>query len=250
MRNDTLKVLLFVLTMTTIVALTLAGLFYSTADRVKKNEEVYNKRAILSAVKSELGKPLDDITNDELLDIFKNQVTQSVVDGEGNTLELDEIKALGYGGTSAESIDMAKEKKKPVEDRVWPIYEYTSQTKEKFYIIVLRGNGLWDEIWGYVALEADAQTIAGVAFDHKAETPGLGAEIKDSKAFQEQFKGTSLWKNDEYQGILVQKAGAKDEKYEVDGITGATITADGVTDMFEVGVKSYAPYLASLTETN
>lgn len=232
--------------MTTIVALTLAGIFYSTAERVKKNEEVYNKRAILSAVKSELGKPLDDIENDELLEIFNNQVTQSVVDAKGNILDESVISALGYGGTTAESIDMAKEKKKPVEDRVWPIYEYTSDNKEKFYIIVLRGNGLWDEIWGYISLEDDAKTIAGAAFDHKAETPGLGAEIKDSKAFQEQFIGTSLWQNNSYQGILVRKGGAKDKKYEVDGLTGATITADGVTDMFEVGISSYAPYLASL----
>ncbi len=246
MRNDTLKVLLFVFAMTTIVALVLAGLFFSTADLVKKNEEVYNKRATLSAVASKLGKPLEEISDDELLDIFNTQVVQKVVDSHGNPMDEAAVNGLGYGGGTAEYVDMAKEKKKPVADRAWPIYEFTSSEKEKFYILVIRGNGLWDEIWGYVALEDDAKTIAGVAFDHKQETPGLGAEIKDSKAFQEQFVGTSIWKNDMYQGIYVRKGGSKDKTYEVDGLTGATITADGVTDMFEIGIKAYGPYLSKL----
>ena len=102
--------------MTTVVALLLAGIFYSTADRVKKNEEVYNKRATLSAIQSELGKPLDDIENDEIINIFNNQVKQKVVDSKGNILDEAAISALGYGGTTAETIDMAKEKKKPVDE--------------------------------------------------------------------------------------------------------------------------------------
>lgn len=233
--------------MTTVVSLVLAGIFYSTQEIVKKNEEVYNKRATLSAVKSKLGKDLDDISNDELIGIFENQIKQKVIDSKGNVMDAAAVESLGYGGSTAEKLDMAKEKKKPVEDRAWPVYEYTSNDGEKFYIIAVRGNGLWDEIWGYISLEKDLQTIAGVAFDHKAETPGLGAEIKDSKAFQEQFIGTSIVNaNGEYDGVLVRKGGAKNKKYEVDGLTGATITADGVTAMIDVGVQAYAPYLKSL----
>ncbi len=233
--------------MTTVVALTLAGIDYSTKSMVKNNEEVYNKRATLSAVKSKLGKNLDDISNEEILSIFDNQVKQIVVNGTGEVLDTSAVSALGYGGNTAEAIDMAKEKKKPVADRVWPLYEFTSESNEKFYILAMRGNGLWDEIWGYIALEDDLQTIAGAAFDHKAETPGLGAEIKDSKAFQEQFIGTSIVNADgQYNGILVRKGGAQDKKYEVDGLTGATITADGVTAMIDIGVEAYAPYLKSL----
>ena len=176
--------------------------------------------------------------------MFESSVKQKVVDSKGNELSGEAVEALGYGGTTAESIDMAKEKKKPVGERAWPVFEYTASDNQKYYIISLRGNGLWDEIWGYMALESDMKTVAGVAFDHKAETPGLGAEIKDSKAFQEQFIGTSIMNEaGEYEGILVRKGGAKDKKYEVDGLTGATITADGVTAMIEVGVTAYSSYL-------
>lgn len=232
--------------MTTVVALVLSSLFYGLQSRVKINEEVYNKRATLSAIKTKLGKDLDEISNEEIISMFESQVKQKVVDSQGNVMESDAIAALGYGGNTAEAIDMAKEKKKPLEDRSWPVYEFTTADSEKYFIISVRGNGLWDEIWGYIALESDMKTIAGVAFDHKAETPGLGAEIKDSKAFQEQFIGTSIVNElGDYQGILVRKGGAKNKKYEVDGLTGATITADGVTAMINEGVSAYASFLGS-----
>lgn len=234
--------------MTTIVAFVLSSLFFGLQDRVKINEEVYNKKQTLSAVATQLSKSLDEMTNDEILDVFENQITQTVINGKGDVMEPAEVEALGYGGSTAEKLDMKKEKKKPVADRSWPIYKFKSDDGKDYYILSVRGNGLWDEIWGYVALEDDLKTISGVAFDHKGETPGLGAEIKDNKAFQEQFIGTSIvGASGDYKGILVRKGGAKNKKYEVDGLTGATITADGVTDMLEIGVKSYAPYLASLS---
>jgi Na+-transporting NADH:ubiquinone oxidoreductase subunit C len=79
----------------------------------------------------------------------------------------------------------------------------------KNYILPVRGNGLWDEIWGFITLEADGNTIKGVAFDHKGETPGLGAEIKDNKNWKEQFVGTKLFEGDEFVGVDVVKGGVK-----------------------------------------
>jgi hypothetical protein len=73
---------------------------------------------------------------------------------------------------------MGKEAKKPIEERVLPIFTFTGSDKKVYNILYVRGKGLWDEIWGYIALEGDWNTIAGEAFDHKGETPGLGAEIK------------------------------------------------------------------------
>lgn len=233
--------------MTTIVALVLSSLFYGLQGKVEVNEEVYNKKATLSAIQTKLPKSLDDMENQEILDIFKDQITQIVIDSKGNEMTPESVEALGYGGSTAEKLDMKKEKKKPLDQRSWPFYKYAAADGNDYYIMTVRGNGLWDEIWGYIALESDLKTIAGVSFDHKGETPGLGAEIKDNKDFQKNFIGTEIMDaQGEYSGVLVRKGGAKNKKYEVDGITGATITADGVTDMIAEGVEGYSPYLSSL----
>ena len=89
--------------------------------------------------------------------------------------------------------------------------------------------------------------MAGASFDHKGETPGLGAEIKDNPAFSKQFKGRKLYDADgNYTSIVVRKGGAKNKTHEVDGISGATVTADGVGEMLYRGIKYYEPYFNQL----
>ena len=133
------------------------------------------------------------------------------------------------------------------------MFVYSNPTSGKtYYITAVRGKGLWDEIWGSIALEEDFKTIAGVSFDHAAETPGLGAEIKDNSAWVSQFTGKSIY-NDagEFVSILVRKGGAiPGNPHQVDAITGATITGDGVTKMWEKGLVQYEPYFATLKASN
>jgi len=90
---------------------------------------------------------------------------------------------------------------------------------EKVYIVSVRGNGLWNEIWGNVALQSDFNTVVGATFDHAGETPGLGAEIKDNPTFANNFKGKKIYDNGEYVSINVRKGGAKDHLHDVDGIS-------------------------------
>ena len=90
-------------------------------------------------------------------------------------------------GVLASSIDLAKELSKPADQRQYPLF-VADKEGETFYIIPVRGKGLWGPIWGYVALESDLQTIYGATFDHKTETPGLGAEIKED-FFTEKWEG-------------------------------------------------------------
>ena len=97
-------------------------------------------------------------------------------------------------------------------------------------VIPMSGNGLWGSIWGYIGIAADGETIVGAVFDHKSETPGLGAEITNS-AYQEQYKGKSL--------IITDKSVSVD----VDAIAGATRTSKGVEEMIERTLKLYLPYL-------
>ncbi len=120
---------------------------------------------------------------------------------------------------------------------------------EKLYIMPVRGKGLWDAIWGFVAVD-QSMTVQGVYFDHKGETPGLGGEIKQ-RYFMDDFIGEKLLEGTTYMGIKVAK-GNNDPKnltkddYEVDALAGATITGDGVSAMLKKDIAMYVPYLKTI----
>lgn len=229
--------------MTVVVATLLTGLRNLTAEQAEINEKVFNKRAILKSLADGLDGDLDVMTDEEVQAVFNDNVQQYVVKLNGTVVE-DMV---------AEDIKMKKEVKKADGDRNLPLFVYSNPTSGKtYYITAVRGKGLWDEIWGSIALEEDFKTIAGVSFDHAAETPGLGAEIKDNAAWVSQFTGKSIY-NDagEFVSILVRKGGAiPGNPHQVDAITGATITGDGVTKMLEKGLVQYEPYFATLRASN
>lgn len=231
--------------MTALVAVVLAGMNTVLKPIHQKNEAVYNKRAILAAVNDFLPSPVTELNDDQVEEIF-SKITQTVIKADGSLVDKDGVIASGYKEGTASSIDMGKERKKAETEKIYPAYLFTSDAGKKYYIVTVRGKGLWDEIWGNIAFEEDINTIAGVSFDHKAETPGLGAEIKDNKDFYNQFKGKKIYDNGELRSVFVRKGGAKDPVYEVDGISGATITADGVTEMMSRGLKYYEPYFQSI----
>jgi Na+-transporting NADH:ubiquinone oxidoreductase subunit C len=240
---STTKIYLFVGIMTVVVATLLTGLRNLTAGQAEINEKVFNKRAILKSLADGLDGDLDVMTDEEVQAVFNDNVQQYVVKLNGTVVE-DMV---------AEDIKMKKEVKKADGDRNLPLFVYSNPTSGKtYYITAVRGKGLWDEIWGSIALEEDFKTIAGVSFDHAAETPGLGAEIKDNAAWVSQFTGKSIY-NDagEFVSILVRKGGAiPGNPHQVDAITGATITGDGVTKMLEKGLVQYEPYFATLRASN
>jgi len=153
---------------------------------------------------------------------------------------------LNYKGEEvdgdASEIDLKKELKKANIDQVLPLF-ISNIDGFKQYIIPLRGKGLWGPIWGFIALEEDLNTVYGVSFDHKGETPGLGAEINQS-FFQDPFIGKSIFDGETFKSIRVVKGGAREgDNYAVDGISGGTITSDGVTDMLLERLNMYLPYI-------
>jgi Na+-transporting NADH:ubiquinone oxidoreductase subunit C len=221
-----------------VVAVALGGLREVTKVKSAQNEDIFNKRAILSSIESKLGDgvQVNKLSDEEVLALFSPEnMEQLVLDMQGNVVE----------DKKAEEIDMAVERKKPEPQRLLPLYVYKGGD-EPLYILSVRGNGLWDEIWGNLALEGDVSTVAGAAFDHKGETPGLGAEIKDNPRFANNFEGRKIYEGDVLRSIVVRKGGAQDDTYEVDGISGATVTADGVTEMLQRGIRYYEPYLNQL----
>jgi Na+-transporting NADH:ubiquinone oxidoreductase subunit C len=157
--------------------------------------------------------------------------------------------ALGKNGQAKEgvdafTIDLKKEMKIGLEEQSFPLY-VANVEGSKYYIVPLRGKGLWDAIWGYVALKDDINTIKGAVFDHKAETPGLGAEITQGW-FKKRFDDEKIFDGaGNFVGVSVAKGyqgGNDKDDNAVDAISGATITGDGVTDMFTERLKHYLPY--------
>ena len=150
-------------------------------------------------------------------------------------------------------INLNNELKKPANEQRFPLYE-ASVEGEKYYIVPLRGAGLWNAIWGYIALEEDKNTIKGAVFDHVGETAGLGAEITQ-EWFQNRFLGEKVFdENGNLVGINVSKTNndPKDldkDDHEVDAISGATITGDGVTNMILERLNHYLPYLKAAEQT-
>lgn len=146
-------------------------------------------------------------------------------------------------------VDLAKELKKKPSEQIFPLY-VASVEGEQFYIIPLRGSGLWNAIFGYVALEDDVNTIKGVVFDHLGETPGLGAEITQVW-FRERFAGERIMDDEgNFVGVSVVKgyaSTAKDDN-KVDGISGATITSVGVSDMIQERLEHYLTYFQKETD--
>ncbi|NPA68025.1 MAG: NADH:ubiquinone reductase (Na(+)-transporting) subunit C [Chlorobi bacterium] len=166
-------------------------------------------------------------TPDNAEQLYNKYVTDAyAVNSKGEKLE----------GVNAFDVNLKLQFKAEPDKRVLPVYEAKNDKGETKIIIPLRGKGLWGPIWGYFALNDDYNTIYGAVFDHKGETPGLGAEIATEK-FQKQFKGKTLFDGDKFVSITVYKGGkgsalkAGDTKHGVDAISGGTITSKGLEAM-------------------
>lgn len=192
----------------------------------KKNVAINKKQNILTSINIES-------TADNAESLYEKYIIESyAVNSKGEKKE----------GVDAFEVDMKKELAKPLEEQSLPVF-ISSVEGSKKYIIPVYGKGLWGPIWGYVALNEDLSTIYGAVFSHKAETPGLGAEI-NTKDFQEQFFGKEIFKLGEFVSVSVLKSGAADpnSKYQVDGISGGTITSQGVDEMLRDCLSSYESY--------
>jgi Na+-transporting NADH:ubiquinone oxidoreductase subunit C len=130
------------------------------------------------------------------------------------------------------------------DDDTKAVYICTKDGK-KIYVVPVVGKGLWGSLWGNVALADDLTTVVGVNFDHKSETPGLGAEIT-TKPFQQQFEGKTIFEGAVFTSVKVDKRMGKDNPHAVDAISGGTITSKGVSAMLNDCLTFYVPYFNKL----
>lgn len=205
-----------------------------------------------------------------LLDTKKNILSCvldiSSLDSKGINQKYDElvegfvVNSTGevVPGVDPLTIDAKKEwKKAEITEKHFPVYKVNSEVFSGVvdaYVLPVYGSGLWDNIFGYVAIAKDKKSVKGVVFDHKAETPGLGARITDNKgntgdanAFQERFAQRLVYNEAGEVGIKVLKgeknAIAEEDKFSVDGLSGASMTTGGLNRMLAEYLAYYKPYL-------
>jgi Na+-transporting NADH:ubiquinone oxidoreductase subunit C len=229
----------FALMLTLIAGGVLTALTLKLGPIQKKEIEFERKKFILSTVFG--ADNMTAMANDsrtEVVDMYNSLVEGKVVNVNGDLVE----------GVEAGAVNIKKQYKTDLSERQLPIYivkDKDDESKVAAYVIPVYGYGLWDNIWGYVALENDLNTISGVVMDHKGETPGLGARITEVQV-QERYQGKSLF---DEAGNLVSVNMMKGESgdysnnnHAVNGMSGATITGDGVNSMMKAYFESYQEY--------
>lgn len=212
-----------------VVGATLAFAAESLKPLQKENVRLEKMQNILASVKIEATPEEAGAKFDQYI------VEQVMLDNDGNVVSPQ--------GKTAFDVDVVKEfKTLDIEKRNYPLFVFEENGARK-YIVPMAGNGLWGPIWGFVAFEGDMNTIYGSTFDHKTETPGLGAEINQD-FFQDKFIGKSIFEGSEYVSVEVVKGGTDVEgkNHMVDGISGGTITSKGVGEMMERTLNVYVPY--------
>ena len=241
-RNSNGYTLVFMTLLLAVVAVALSGaftFFKPFHEQNKRQEKMTDILYTIGLDKSALQKAAETkglSLNYDLIQQYFNQyiVQQLTLDSQGNPVE----------GINAFEINLKQEMAKPAGEQHYPLFiaKYNGKT---YYIIPMYGKGLWDDIWGYIALEDDMNTIHGIKFGHKGETPGLGANITE-KWFEDRFKGEKLFdENGKFTGIDIVK-NWKDETnkndHKIDAISGATLTGNGVENMINERVQHYVPY--------
>ena len=221
--------LLFAVGLVVIVGTLLAAIDSSLKDKIRINKILEKQQNILYAIgiNENEGNSVNFIAADKAEQEFNKYITKQIYIQGDQVIEDDK----------AYLIDVKKQKalaKDPSHKRKLPLF-IAEKDGRNLYVAPIRGKGLWDAIWAYVSVDDD-MIIRGIYFDHKAETPGLGANIKQ-RFFMDDFIGESLLDiQGNFKGVTVSKTNLdpkNEDKYdnEVDAIAGSTITGDGVTAM-------------------
>eukprot|EP00746_Dinoflagellata_sp_MGD_P019654 gnl/MRDRNA2_/MRDRNA2_145683_c0_seq1.p1 gnl/MRDRNA2_/MRDRNA2_145683_c0~~gnl/MRDRNA2_/MRDRNA2_145683_c0_seq1.p1 ORF type:complete len:249 (-),score=33.62 gnl/MRDRNA2_/MRDRNA2_145683_c0_seq1:190-936(-) len=234
----------FAIIMVLVVGSLLAGLANGFKPLIKANERYEKQQNILYAMGVHENEGPNDVVfvpTDKVEAEFAKYIKKQYVIQGDKVIEDDQ----------AYLIDIKKEANKAKDgnyQRRLPLF-VGEKDGEEIYVMPVRGKGLWDAIWGFVAVDK-TMTIKGVYFDHKGETPGLGAEIKQ-RYFMDDFTGEKFLDGGAFEGITVAK-GNNDPKNEdktdgeVDALAGATITGDGLTAMLKKDVRLYVDYFKKL----
>jgi Na+-transporting NADH:ubiquinone oxidoreductase subunit C len=252
MQHSTSYIVLFAAAVCAVCSVFVSGAAVLLADRQAANIALDRQKKVLAV--AGLIQDGENISGDAAQRLFDENIVEEMVDLEsGAVLE----------GADAASFDQRKAAKDPATSREAPpnaakvrrvpdqglVYRVVQGGEFKSVIVPISGQGLWSTLYGYIALAADTQTVLGITFYEHGETPGLGGEI-DNPRWKALWKGRKVYDGRGRPLINVKKglAGPADtDPYNVDGLSGATITSRGVGNLvrFWLGQDGFGPYLAS-----
>lgn len=233
--------IIYSIVMVVLAAVLLAAAAMGLRPAQEENQKIDKMEQILRSIGQSPAKS-------EVIATYNKYIKKELLlDGEGNILGTYEGSDL----TNSEAfnnnteLEMKKLNKGEVTTKEVRLNAFVAEVDGKtVYILPLNGAGLWNKIWGYLAVDAvDHSTIVGADFGNAGETPGLGAEIS-TPTFSGQFKGKQLFKEGVFKSVAVVKPGKTIEGQDVvDGISGGTLTSDGVHAMLETSLKPYQKFL-------
>ncbi len=223
--NSNSYTILYACGVVVVVAFLLATVSQVLKPAITANERIDTKKQILSSLHL---KPAQA----EVEDVYASVVTSAII--------------VDTAGTVVDTTGGFEVKRKEISDTCLPVFICQTNDATK-YVLPMVGKGLWGGIWGYMAVNADCETVYGIYFGHESETAGLGALIATDD-FSNQFVGKRLTSADASHALSVVKNGSKkdDETTQCDGISGATLTGNGVSDMLQSTVAKYKNYLLNL----
>ncbi len=198
MEHSNKYIFIYSIAMVVVVAVSLSIVAVQLKPAQEDNIRIEKMQNILTSV----NVPIAEIPKKKVIDVYHEYITTAFgVNQQGEIIEQDAEKIF--------ALDLANELKKPIEQQTLPVFIATLKSGDTAYIVPLRGKGLWGPVWGYISFKTDFNTVFGTMFDHKGETPGLGAEI-NQPWFMDPFKGKTIFDKDgKFTSIQIVKGGVK-----------------------------------------
>lgn len=234
-----------------------AGSAVALKDKQETNKilDRYEKVLTVAGLKEE-GEKLPE---SEIRKRFEENIQQRIIDLDTGEYADDAVDTASYNQREASKDPAMSEPAPPNDAKVLRLPKYASiyhvmdGEKVDKVILPIEGKGLWSTLYGYLALDSDAQTVSGITYYEHGETPGLGGEV-DNPSWKGRWPGRKVYGEDGQVELRVIKgqAGTPEETpYTVDGLSGATLTSRGVTHMimFWLGPEGFKPYLETFRET-
>ncbi len=253
MRHNALYTILFSGAVCVVCAVLVSSAAVSLKEHQLRNAALDKQRNVLFA--AGLAQPGDRVGADEVQRLFEN-IRSVVIDLEtGEVTDIDPItfdqsKAASNPETSREAPPNRALVKRLPEHAL--VYEVLEDGKPSMAVVPIEGYGLWSTLYGFLAVDRDGNTIRGITYYQHGETPGLGGEV-DNPNWKAIWPGRKIYDGDGTPAIRVIKGAAappQQAPYEVDGLSGATITSNGVTSMlaFWLGEHGFENYLQRFKE--
>ncbi len=234
---------------TTVIVVIVAALLAFVSQSLKAKQDANEKAETISQMLTSAGygtkAELDKLGNAAKLDKYAQEIEKAfVIDLDGNVVrELEGIEVYGPKELKRQNYNIKGGPNKTGDAEI-PVFQF----KNGRTVVPIYGAGLWGPIWGYISFEPDNVTMAGAYFDHESETAGLGAKIKDDPSFQAEFVGEKADFASANVFDIVKGGAPKDAEgkslvdNQIDAITGATMTSQGLDAAIDTWLAAYAKY--------